>query len=90
MYVVIVTQYYFLQCVYFIVFGPPHFTLNCSADYVMPSKIVEVSWKPTLTLSALASNLTTADVIYRIQNCEAMIKCNGDHKDVVSTILHSS
>ena len=61
-----------------IVFGSPRVTLNCSADYVALSKIVEVSWKPTLV-----NNETFNEAIDdRIQDCGVVITCNINKTEV--------
>ena len=67
-----------------IVFGPPNVTLHCSADYVNLKRQIEVSWKPILLNNKITEPLSTEEVKNRIQNCGAVIICNGGYKTMVS------
>ena len=65
-----------------IVFGPPHVTLKCSADFVTLNKSIEVSWIPTLLKNE--TFLSPKEVDERIQNCEAHINCSSGYTRRVS------
>ena len=71
-----------------IVFGPPHVTLKCLADYVILNKVVEVSWIPTLLTNE--TSISSQEVNDRVQNCEAGIRCNGGYnKPPVSSTAYN-
>lgn len=76
----IVTMYTYspyIYVYYITVFGPPKVTLKCSADYVTLSKVVGVSWLPTLLSNQ--TSISTQAVNNRVQNCEAGITCSGGY-----------
>ena len=71
---------------FLLVFGPPNVTLNCSADYVMLTKVVELAWKPTLSEpNTSLADLTLDEINEHIINCEAKINCNHGYSDHVSS-----
>ena len=68
-----------------IVFGPPHVTLNCSADFGTLNKSVEVSWIPTMLKNE--AFLSPEEVDERIHNCEAYINCSSGYTRGVSSFM---
>ena len=68
---------------FLLVFGPPDVTLNCLADYVMLTKVVELAWKPTL--SEPNTSLTLEEINKRLTNCGANITCSHGYTDHVSS-----
>ena len=68
---------------FLLVFGPPNVTLNCLADYVMLTKVVELAWKPTS--SEPNTSLTLVEINERLTNCGANIICSHGYTDDVSS-----
>ena len=69
-----------------IVFGPPNITLNCTTDYMMLTKVVSLSWKPTLLVTN--TPLSNDELMRRINNCGGDVRCSNGYKDFVSVIIN--
>ena len=66
----------------FLVLGPPHVILNCSADYLTLRKTIELSWKPSLIRND--TSITSEIIDDHFENCIIRINCNNGYTTSVS------
>jgi len=56
------------------------------ADYMRLTKVVSISWKPTLL--ATDTPLSNDELQHRIRNCGGDVRCNNGYRDFVSVIIN--